>query len=152
MKTTLKYGIATYSGTLDEITFGSYKKGTVCIARKYVKPRLTANNTALGDRAKNISQIYAQCSSMYKSDLRTYADMYGRQKTQRNKLAPNGYSIFNKMMYAFADANAGAVTLDSITFNDIQSLFQEITSVSGAVLSGYLPQLNGSELLTASMS
>ena len=41
MKVKLKYGIATYSGTIDEITFGSYKDDTLCIARKWVMPRLT---------------------------------------------------------------------------------------------------------------
>ena len=151
MKTKLKYGIATYSGTIDEITFGSYKNDTVCIARKYVKPRLTENNTLMGDIAKNLSKIYAECSEAYKSDLRTYADLYGKQKTERGKLGPNAYSIFIKMMYAFAEANEASITLDTITFNDIQSLFSEITSVDQAVESGYLPNLTGAGLLTATM-
>jgi hypothetical protein len=151
MKTKLKYGIATYSGTIDEITFGSYKNDTVCIARKYVKPRLTENNTLMGDIAKNLSTIYAECSELYKSDLRTYADLYGKQKSEPGKLAPNGYSLFIKMMFAFAEANEASITLDTITFNDIQSLFSDITSVALAVESGYLPNLNGAELLTATM-
>ncbi len=38
MKVKFKYGIQTYSGTVDEMTFGSYRKGTLCIGRKYVIP------------------------------------------------------------------------------------------------------------------
>jgi len=151
MKTTFKYGISAYSGTIDEITFGSYKNGTVCIARKYVKPRLTENNTLLGEIAKNLSEIYSQCSEEYKSDLRTYAYTYGKEKSPRQTLAPNGYSMFTKMMFTFAEANVASVSLDTITFSDIQSLYPEISSVASAVDSDYLPSVSGADLLTESM-
>ena len=151
MKTTFKYGIAAYSGTIDEITFGSYKNGSVCIARKYVKPRLTENNTLMGEIAKNVADIYAQCSEDYKSDLRTYAYMYGKEKSPRNTLAPNAYSIYIKMLFAFAEAYEASVSLDSITINDIQSLFPDVTSVALAVENGYLPRLSGSDLLIETM-
>ena len=151
MKVKLKYGIATYSGTLDEMTFGSYKSGTLCIARKWVMPRLTANNSLVRDIAKNLSAIYAQCSEAYKADLKSYAFLYGKQKSPKDKLGPNAYSIFVKMMYAFQKANSASVTLDTVTYNDIQSLFSDITSVAQAVDSGFLPSLNGSDLLTATM-
>jgi hypothetical protein len=143
--------LASYSGTIDEITFGSYKDGTLCIARKWVMPILTANNTLMGDIGKNLADIYAQCSANYKADLKTYAELYGKQKSPKDRLAPNAFSIFIKMMWAFADANEASVTLDTITFNDIQSLFPDITSVALSIESGYLPNLNGSDSLTADM-
>ncbi|MDD2507207.1 MAG: hypothetical protein PHQ78_07860, partial [Candidatus Cloacimonetes bacterium] len=68
MKATLKYGIASYSGTIDDITFASYKNGAVCIARKYVMPTLTDNNATMGAVTKNLSEIYGNCSEDYKSD------------------------------------------------------------------------------------
>ena len=151
MKVKLKYGIATYSGTIDEITFGSYKDDTLCIARKWVMPRLTDNNFLMGDIAKNLAAIYAECSANYKADLKAYAYLYGKQKSPEDKLGPNAYSIFIKMMFAFAEANSASITLDTITFNDIQSLFSEITSVAQAVESDYLPAVTGSDLLTATM-
>jgi len=151
MKTTFKYGIATYSGTIDEITFGSYKDGTICIARRYVKPRLTDQNTLMGDIAANLSSIYAECSELYKSDLRTYANLYGNQVSSREKLPPTAYGIFVKMMFAFEKVNEASVTLDTITFSDIQSLYPDITSIDLAVENGYLPNVDGAELLTAEM-
>lgn len=147
----MKYGLASYSGTIDEITFGSYKDGTLCIARKWVMPRLTDNNTLMGEIGKNLSNIYALCSANYKADLKTYAQLYGKQKSPKDKLAPNAYSIFIKMMFAFWKVNSASVTLDTITINDIQSLFSEITSVALSIESGYLPSLSGSDALTATM-
>jgi hypothetical protein len=151
MKVKLKYGIATYSGTIDEITFGSYKDDTLCIGRKWVMPRLTDNNTLMGDIAKNLAAIYAECSANYKADLKSYAYLYGKALSPKDKLAPNGYSVFIKMMFAFAEANGASITLDTITFNDIQSLFSDITSVALAIESGYLPAISGAELLTETM-
>ncbi len=151
MKVALKYGIATYSGTIDEITFGSYKGDTLCIARKWVMPRLTDNNTEMSAIAKNLSEVYALCSADYKADLKTYAYQYGKEKSPNDKLAPNAYSMFIKMMFAFAKANEASVTLDSVTYSDIQSLFPDITTVAGAVDSNYLPNVTGAALLDAEM-
>ncbi|HPI25357.1 MAG TPA: hypothetical protein PLO57_02750 [Candidatus Cloacimonadota bacterium] len=151
MKVTLKYGIATYSGTIDDITFGSYKNDTLCIARKWVMPRLTDQNTEMSAIAKNLSTLYGLCSTDYKADLKTYAYQYGKEHSAKDKLAPNAYSIFIKMMFAFQKGNEASVTLDTITYSDIQSLFPDITTVGGAVDSGYLPNVEGAELLDAEM-
>jgi hypothetical protein len=151
MKTKLKYGISAYSGTIDEITFGSYNDGAVCIARKWVMPTLTDNNTELGSVAKNLAEIYGECSTEYKSDLRTYADLYGRQISGPRQLAPNGYGLFVKMFYAFSDANAGSVDLKSLSYGDLATLFPDVTTIASAVDAGFLPNVSGADLLTESM-
>lgn len=148
MKTNLKYGIASYSGTIDDITFGSYKKGKVCIARKWVLPRTTAQNAELGTSTKNIASIYAAASAGFKSDLRTYADLYARKNSRSRSLAANPFALFMKLMYAFAADEGESVDLKTITLNDIQSLFSDLDSVAAAVTAGYLPNVNGAELLT----
>ncbi|MDP3114547.1 MAG: hypothetical protein Q8M98_07195 [Candidatus Cloacimonadaceae bacterium] len=48
MKVKFKYGIATYSGTLDEMTYGSYRSGRLCIGRRWVMPSLTVQNKTIG--------------------------------------------------------------------------------------------------------
>lgn len=151
MKVTLKYGIASYSGTIDDITFGSYKNDTLCIGRKWVMPRLTEQNTVMSMIAKNLSTLYGLCSAEYKSDLRTYAYQYGKEHSAKDKMYPNAYSIFVKMMFAFKKANEASVTLDTITYSDIQSLFPDVSTIAGAVDSGYLPNTTGAELLDAEM-
>ncbi|MDY0325353.1 MAG: hypothetical protein RBQ87_04160 [Candidatus Cloacimonadaceae bacterium] len=151
MKTKFKYGIAAYSGTIDEITFASYKNGAVCIARKYVVPKRTDNNDELGSVGKNLAIIYKECSEAYKSDLRTYADLYAREVTGPRKIAPNSYAIFVKMFYAFAEANGGSVDLKSLSYGDLDTLFPEVTDIASSVDEGFLPYVSGSELLTESM-
>ncbi len=151
MKTKLKYGISAYSGTIDDITFSSYKNGKVCIARKWVMPTLTANNAEIGSAAKNLSAIYAQCSEEYKSDLRTYADLYAREITKDRELPPNSYGLFVKMFYAFRAENDGMVDLKSVSYDDLITLFPDVTSIATAVEAGFLPRVSGSELLTESM-
>ena len=151
MKTKFKYGISAYSGTIDEITFASYKNGAICIARKYVVPKRTDNNAELGSVGKNLAIIYGECSAAYKSDLRTYADLYGREITGSKQIAPNSYAIFVKMFYAFATANVGNVDLKSLSYGDLATLFPEITDIAVCVDEGFLPYVSGSALLTESM-
>lgn len=151
MKTTFKYGISAYSGTIDEITFGSYKNGAVCIARKYVVPKLTENNAELGSVAKNLANIYSNCSEAYKSDLRTYADLYAREVSGARKIGPNSYAIFIKLFYAFAAANDGSVDLKSLSYGDLATLFPEVINIAASVDEGLLPRVLGYDLLTADM-
>jgi len=151
MKVKFKYGIATYSGTLDEMTYGNYRDGLVCIGRKWVLPRSTEYNQELGDVGKNVSSIYADVSADYKSDLRTYANLYGKQVSPKNKLGPNGYALFVKMLYALADENIGTVDLKNLTYNDLKTLFPEVVNVAAAVENGYLPNVTGAELLDNDM-
>ncbi|PKN74082.1 MAG: hypothetical protein CVU50_00460 [Candidatus Cloacimonetes bacterium HGW-Cloacimonetes-3] len=75
MKVQFKYGIKTYSGTADEMTYGSYRDGSVCIGRKYVVPSLTAQNTSLGAKLKNLADVFGDCSSGYK-DLTNLQSLY----------------------------------------------------------------------------
>ncbi|MDD2211058.1 MAG: hypothetical protein PHY41_06580 [Candidatus Cloacimonetes bacterium] len=151
MKTKLKYGIAAYSGTIDDITFASYKDGAVCIARKYVVPKLTENNTRMGNIARNLADLYAEFSEDYKSDLRTYTDIYNREKNPRTSLNCNAYSIFVKMMFKFADEIGETVNLTSITYDDIDTLYFDLANIAAAVEAGYLPKVSGCELLTNSI-
>jgi hypothetical protein len=151
MKVKLKYGISAYSGTIDEITFSSHKDGAICIARKWVMPSLGDMHEEMGAIAKNLSKIYAECSDLYKEDLKTYARLHASQRVPRNELPPNSYSLFIKQFYAFRDDNEATVDLKTLSFGDLMSLFPEITSVAEAVEAGYLPKVAGAELLTADM-
>lgn len=148
MKVNLKYGISTYSGTIDEITFSSYREGTICIARKWVKPRATEQNAKLGSIASNLAQLYADISEGYKADLKQYALLYGRQKADKKKLYPSAYALYIKMLFTFAEDSGENVDLASITLNDIQTLYVDLSTVAEAVSSGYLPNVSGADALS----
>ncbi len=150
MKVIFKFGIRTYSGTVDEMTFGSYRKNTVCIGRKYVVPTLTANNGLMGEVVKNLAAIYAQCSTAYKADLKLYAQR-NSVNVPAGKIPPNAYAIFIKMLYKFSELDSGHIDLASVTFEDLQTVGADIASVADAVASGYLDNVKDADLLVAVM-
>ncbi|GAB1366203.1 MAG TPA: hypothetical protein PL160_01810 [Candidatus Cloacimonas sp.] len=150
MKVTFNYGIRTYSGTIDEITFGSYRKDSVCIARKYVIPRTTENNTQMGNILKNLATVYAAVASDYKEELKMYA-VKNEQNIPAGQLAPNTFAIWVKMMFRFSELNVGHIDLSSVTYNDLQTVGEDILSISLAVQNGYLADVPGSETFTSNM-
>ncbi|HHV36401.1 MAG TPA: hypothetical protein GXX77_00975 [Candidatus Cloacimonetes bacterium] len=151
MKATFKYGIQTYSGTIDGLTYASYKDGQVCIARRYVKPRATEQNEEMASVSTNLSKIYNECSEEFKADLKTYSHLYATRHVAKDKLPPSSYAIYVKMMYAFLKHNSDHVGLDSIVLDDLIDLYPEVTSIKNAVNKRYLPKVNGYEALNASM-
>ncbi|PKN73506.1 MAG: hypothetical protein CVU50_01975 [Candidatus Cloacimonetes bacterium HGW-Cloacimonetes-3] len=150
MKVRFKYGIRTYSGTLDEMTFGSYLKGKLCIGREYVIPKLTANNTLMGAVCKNLAEVYGDCSTGYKADLKTYAGL-NAVNIPKGKLPPTSFAIFMKMMYLFSELDEGHIDLSTVTLTDLQTLGGDIASVADAVENGYLKSVDGADELTANM-
>lgn len=149
MKVKFKYGIRTYSGTVDEMTYGSYRDGVVCIGRKYVSQNLTAQNVSMGEKMKNLGTLYRAASSSYKQNLKAYAVQNGRQNVKKDQLVPTAYAIFTKMMFAWEKDSDGAVNLAGVTLEDIQSGNAAVESVATAVEAGYLAPVFGYETLNA---
>jgi hypothetical protein len=150
MKVTFNFGIRTYSGTVDGMTFGSYRKDSLCIGRKYVTPILTENNTAMGAKMKNLGTVYGELSSGYKTDLKTYA-VKNIANVAKDKLPPTSFSIFLKMMFLFSELDEGHVDLSTVTYSDLQTLGEDIASVATAISNGYLADVDGGDELTNSL-
>ncbi len=150
MKVIFKFGIKTYSGTVDEMTFGSYRKDSLCIGRKYVTPILTANNTLMGAVMKNLAAVFGACSPDYKADLKVYAQR-NSANVPNGKIPPTSYAIFVKMMYLFSELDEGHVDLATVTYTDLQTLGGDIASVADAVENGYLASVVDADELTANM-
>lgn len=151
MKTKFKYGISAYSGTIDDMTFASYKNGRVCVARKYYKPRSTEQNAIMAAEMKNIRKLYSLVSEEYLEDLRTYAYYYSLKERQTPKLQANSFAIFVKLLYAFRKTDPVNIDLSSIVMDDLEDLYPEITSIATAVEAGYLPNVVGADLLVNKM-
>jgi hypothetical protein len=150
MKVKFKYGIKTYSGTVDEMTFGAYRKGNICIARKHVIPKITDNNSLMGLNLKNLSVVYNSLSSGYKNDLKTYTAKYAAG-VPAGKLPPTSFAIFVKMMFLFSKLDDGHIALSTITYSDLQTVGTDIGSLAAAVANGYLPNVTGATELTNNM-
>jgi len=150
MKVKFKYGIQTYSGTVDEMVFGSYRKGTLCIGRKYVMPRLTENNTQKGTIMKNLASVWADVSSGYKDEMKTYA-LRNAVNIPKNMLPPTSFSIWLKMMFLFSELDSGHIDLSTVTYTDLQTVGEDILSIAVAVENDYLASVAGADELITNM-
>jgi hypothetical protein len=148
MKVKFKYGINTYSGTLDQMVYGSYRDGNLCIGRQYVYPTLTAHNTALGSIVKNLAGIWAGATALFKADLKTYAGRYANEVIPKSQGAPSCYALFLKMMHAWADSDAN-IDLATLTAEDITASGTVMNTVKNCVDSGFLPAVSNYATLTA---
>ena len=138
MKVKFKYGIQTYSGTVDEMVYGSYRDDTLCIGREYVYPTLNANNELFGTVGANLSALYASASQDYKDDLKTYAQRNGSQNVPKTKLPPTAYALFIKVMYWWQDDDPTHVDLASVTAEDVDTLGSKISTVKNCIDNGAL--------------
>ncbi|NLK49492.1 MAG: hypothetical protein GX294_02470 [Candidatus Cloacimonetes bacterium] len=145
MKVKFKYGIRTFSGTVDEMTYSSYKNGSVCIGRRWVMPKLTEQNSEMGKTSQNLSKLWEGASTEYKDDFAAYARLYGQLKSNRRKAVNNGYSLFVKAMYAWAKTEDPELDLKTVTLQDIDTLGGRVASVYGCVSNGILPAVPGWE-------
>ncbi|PKN78108.1 MAG: hypothetical protein CVU48_09430 [Candidatus Cloacimonetes bacterium HGW-Cloacimonetes-1] len=147
MKVKFNFGIKTYSGTVDEMVYGAYRKGNICIGRKYVTPALTEQNTAIGSIMKNLSAVYKEADPDYKGNLKTYSVLNSQQNVPKNMLAPTAYAIFVKMMFAWQKTSPETIDLAVVTVEDIVSQPAPVINVYGAIEAGYLHDVSGSESL-----
>jgi len=150
MKVKFKYGIQTYSGTVDEMVFGSYRNGTLCIGRKYVYPTITENNTSKGTIMKNLATVWADVSSGYKDEMKTYAQR-NVVNLAKGMLPPTSFSIWVKMLFLFSKLDSGHIDLSTVTYTDIQTVGEDILSIAVAVENDYLAPVAGADELITNM-
>ncbi len=147
MKVKFKYGIRTYSGTVDEMVYGSYRKNRICIGRVYVYPRLTENNKKVGTIGKNLAGIWNVGDSEFKADFKLYALRYGVEHVPGNRLPPNAYSLWVKMMWDWAKTEEN-IELETLTAEDFSVSNAKISSVKACVENGFLPKVHGYDDMT----
>lgn len=143
MKVRFKYGIGTYSGTIDEMTYSNYLKGKLCIARKYVKPRLTENNEAIGSASKNLAFIWKTASEEFKEDYKIYARLYATYVHKKNTLPPSSYALFIMAMYTWANSEDPVLDLAHLEVEDMSTLGANVSSIADCVNAGHLPSVPG---------
>ena len=149
MKVKFKYGIATSSGTIDQMVYGNFRNGKLCIGREYVYPKITENNKRIGQIGKNISAAWNSASDEYRADFKTYAQRFGTAYVPKTKLPPNAYAIFMKMIWLWVEGEPG-LDLEAMTQEDFEISNSKIINVKSAVDNGFLKKVFGWEDLTAS--
>lgn len=132
----------------------SYRSGSQLFGyfRAYAKPRLSAQNTILGNISKNLRTLYAEASEAWKTDLENYTVKYGNIPIVGDPMAERAnsrYAVYIKLMYAYKAYDSANVDLDTLAFGDLTTLMAPIITIKGAIDAGLLPSVPGDELYTA---
>lgn len=120
--------------------------------RTWVMPTMNANNALRGSIMKNLSVVWKDALTGYKTDFKSYAakarlmPIYGNDTSVR---ANNGFAYFVKACQGWYDSSPSTVDLETITAEDIASLPAPLITVSGAVHAGYIAIVPGFEAYTA---
>lgn len=153
-KVKFRFGIKSYSGTLDDLVYCNYSSRDVVIGRVQSESReLTQNNIDMGSKMTNIANLYSGASSAYKADLDTYAEKMFALPAYTGKLAGNKFSVFLKIVWAASQSDTDPVDLNSLNTDDILlGSYNTFETVSTAINNGFIPDVEGSELLTANIA
>jgi len=139
MKVKFRFGIRTYSGTADDMTYGSYKKGKVCIGREYVKPKYTGQNQLMGAIVKNLASVYHSTSVEYNTDLKTYVERARSYYMRTPKLQATAFSVFVQMLFAWYDTDPEHIDLSTVTVDDIVTKDADVRTLKRAIEAGFIP-------------
>jgi len=92
--------IKTLSGKSPDntVVYHSYKNDTVCVMKRYVKPRTTDHNRECGQRMKRVALLYKEVSQEFKESLKLYASLYNKQLLPQKKAPLNAFNIFVKAL------------------------------------------------------
>jgi len=100
MIVTFPWPIKTKSGKNYERTliYQSYDNDSVCVARLYAYPRLTAHNHEIGSKLSQANVLYKEMNRCFREELKIYAEAFDKQLCKEKKLPPHYYHIFIKAL------------------------------------------------------
>ena len=154
MKVTFKFGIGSYSGTVDGMVYTPTRNKMGSIARLYVIPQHTTNNTLRGAIMKNLADVWGSISSSYKDDMMSYCQKWNNVYNDlQDTFSPrrSSFAMFVDMMYLFSELDSGHVDLATVTYTDLQTVGADIASIAVAVTNGYLQSVPGADAYTATL-
>lgn len=149
MKVLFRKNIRSYSGENEDMVYQSFNRGWVCIGRDFVIPKLTEHNASMGAIAKNLGVIFRHVSPTYAQDLDIYTSRNKTDNGKKKVISPYAYTLFTKMMFAWAKSDPEHVDLASITIADIVALDANVRTIKRAIDAGFLPLIRKYDDLTA---
>lgn len=154
MKVKFRFGIKSYSGTLDELNYANYEDRSVVIGRMLpVNRETTSQNENLKTNAQAISEFYSVVSDGFKEDLKAYAKKMYKLAPYRKQIAGNRYTVFVKLLWAVSRQESGAIDLTSLSIDDAQiGSYENFSSIKSAVENDLLPKVDGYEDYTNLMA
>lgn len=143
--------IAGIIGTLGTGVYYRTNSSKFGLLRTWVMPKPSASTVLRGSYISNLSKVWNESATEAgKADLATYGQKYKLLPVYGEGLSvrtASGFAIWYKALYAYSEA-VPATDLSTLTAEDIALISSGINTVAILVENGYLPAVDGYELLT----
>ncbi len=146
--------IAGIIGTLGTGVYYRTNSSKFGLLRTWVMPKPSTSTALRGSYISNLSKVWNESATAEgKADLATYGQKYKLLPVYGEGLSvrtASGFAIWYKALYAYSEA-VPQVDLSTLTAEDIALVGSNINTVAVLVANGYLPAVDGYELLTQSI-
>lgn len=146
--------IAGIIGTLGTGVYYRTNSSKFGLLRTWVMPKPSTSTALRGSYISNLSKVWNESATAEgKADLATYGQKYKLLPVYGEGLSvrtASGFAIWYKALYAYSEA-VPQVDLSTLTAEDIALVGSDINTVAVLVANGYLPAVDGYELLTQSI-
>lgn len=143
--------IAGIIGTLGTGVYYRTNSAKFGLLRTWVMPKPSASTVLRGSYISNLSKLWNESAEADgKADLAAYGQKYKLLPVYGDGLSvrtASGFAIWYKALYAYSEA-VPATDLSTLTAGDIVLVGSTINTVASLVENGYLPAVDGYELLT----
>ena len=121
------------------LIYSSHRDGEVIIARRYVYPKLSEQNTKTGTITANLFSLNP--SEGYKQDLREYIRLYNATPQGEEKPLHAWNNLYLRLMHAMAKDDP-TIDLRTLTREEIYARDLPCVSVKRAMEAGLLIEVN----------
>lgn len=144
MKVKIKSKPRLPKGKKERIVYCSYRDGEVIVARRYVYPKLSGQNSSFASRNTNIFGLNP--SEEYRNDCREYINAYNATPQGQESPVRSWNNLYIKLMSAMARQDP-ELELCTLTREDIYARKLPCISIKSAVEAGLLPKVKNWEQL-----
>ncbi len=147
MRVFLKKNITAYSGkdSEEDVVYSAHNQGNVCIARNYTIPKECPQHLVFKANSDTIASLWAQVTTAYKNDLKTYAKLLNENFPER--LKAGCYSVFIRILYAYSIGEG----IQFSTMNITSLRTSSVKSVASAIDNNFISKVETSETLNQTM-
>jgi hypothetical protein len=149
MKVKFRHAVKSFQGKFksEGLVYCKYNDGALYLTRKYPCYTPSDHNHEMGDAGRNLGKLFRNISPDYKNDLRTYSKLMTNYTNLEEKIPPNCYANFMKMMFALKKLIPD-VDLATITKEDILKNEYPVCSIAQAMEEGLLLDIPEANMLT----
>ena len=148
MKIRTRHKVLKPKSKQDGLVYCSYRNGELIIARRYVYPKLSEQNSSFAARNKNLFQL--KPSDGYKANCRAYLRGYINTAPGQEKPILSWNNLYVKLMSALAKQYPG-INLCTLTREEIFAQQLPCITIKKAVEAGLLPRVKGWNRLSNEM-